>query len=456
MSAPKMTEKDVRNMFLSETTSFIKAVGGVEGLCLRKQSRPGGAPSYSWILRYDSGRKICSLGTASLNGNSGSGINLREARRLAQIALGRVSQGMSPTENASHRRKSRLQTTPSVQTSVKELVPLWLKHLRQTNWYAERKDYANHEQRFRDYVLPIIGSKKPAEVSAKDIARILNPLRQSAPAVAHKTQSGLNLFFGWCTANEYFPLSSQLPTSNAILRVLLSKQKPEQNYPALYWKEIPDFFAEIVAHRIHSVGALALMFCILTGSRSGNIGRGAHDERGKYCKWEDINLETRVWTIPKEKMKIKNSDHEVPLSEQAIAILMLLRQFDMTGTTGAVFRSVKGGSISSITLNSVIDKMHKASVQAGGKGWVDHKTKARATTHGTSRATLTTWVMESGYQLGHTKDTVERVLHHQIDKNYGTAYDRAHRLEPKRRLLQDWADFCFSKCPPNWPELAVA
>ena len=87
MSAPKMTEKDVRNMFLSETTSFIKAVGGVEGLCLRKQSRPGGSASYSWILRYDSGRKICSLGTASLNGNSGSGINLREARSGADAEI---------------------------------------------------------------------------------------------------------------------------------------------------------------------------------------------------------------------------------------------------------------------------------------------------------------------------------------------------------------------------------
>ena len=49
-----------------------------------------------------------------------------------------------------------------------------------------------------------------------------------------------------------------------------------------------------------------------------------------------------------------------------------------------------------------------------------------------------------------------KYTHHKIDKNYGTSYDRAQRLGPKRSLLQDWADYCFSKCPPNWLELAMS
>ena len=457
MSTSKLTEKEIRELFLLRSPNFTRAVGGVDGLYLRKQTRgPNGVSTFTWVFRYGVNRSFVSLGPASLTASSGSGVSVREARRRALDAYARVQSGLPPTATAQAKRKPKTAKKQSSKSTVQELVPCWLEHLRQQNWYCERKDYANQEQRSRDYVLPAIGRKRPEQVTAKDIASILNPLRKTKSAVAHKTQSGLNLFFSWCTANEYLPLSSQLPTSQSVLRVLLCKTKPDKNYPALYWKEIPDFFAEIVTHRIHSVGALALMFCILTGSRSGNIGRSAHDDRGRYCRWEDISLETRVWTIPKENMKIKQADHEVPLSEQAISILMLLRHYDMTSNTGAVFRSVKGGSISSITLNSVIIKMHQASINAGGKGWIDHDTKERATAHGTSRATLTTWVMESGYKRGHTKDAVDRVLHHKIDKNYGTSYDRAQRLGPKRSLLQDWADYCFSKCPPNWLELAMS
>jgi integrase len=38
------------------------------------------------------------------------------------------------------------------------------------------------------------------------------------------------------------------------------------------------------------------------------------------AEWSEIDLESRVWTIPAAKMKMRR-DHKVPLSQQALDVL---------------------------------------------------------------------------------------------------------------------------------------
>lgn len=56
----------------------------------------------------------------------------------------------------------------------------------------------------------------------------------------------------------------------------------------------------------------------------------------RHARWDEINLETGLWIIPAEKMKMRKP-HHVPLSRQSIAILEEIRS--ITGSSGYVFPS---------------------------------------------------------------------------------------------------------------------
>ena len=73
--------------------------------------------------------------------------------------------------------------------------------------------------------------------------------------------------------------------------------------------DVPAFLTELRARP--AVAARALEFTILTAARSGEA-LGA--------RWDEIDVERAVWTIPKERMK-GHREHRVPLSEPALAIL---------------------------------------------------------------------------------------------------------------------------------------
>ena len=67
------------------------------------------------------------------------------------------------------------------------------------------------------------------------------------------------------------------------------------------YTEVPAFIADL--RRREAVAALALEFCILNASRSGEV-LGA--------KWAEIDQKAKVWTVPPERMK-GGREHRVPL-----------------------------------------------------------------------------------------------------------------------------------------------
>jgi integrase len=99
----------------------------------------------------------------------------------------------------------------------------------------------------------------------------------------------------------------------------LSKGLPRQpkkdgHFAALPYDELPSLLATLVESE--SIGRLALQFLILTAARSGEV-RGA--------RWEEIDVNAAVWTVPAERMKA-GKQHLVPLSEPALAILKRMKE----------------------------------------------------------------------------------------------------------------------------------
>lgn len=71
----------------------------------------------------------------------------------------------------------------------------------------------------------------------------------------------------------------------------------------------------------------ALQLLALTFCRSGEI---------RFAEWREFDFDERLWRIPAERMKMRR-DHLVPLSDQAVAILMKLREY--SGANQYVFPS---------------------------------------------------------------------------------------------------------------------
>jgi integrase len=113
-----------------------------------------------------------------------------------------------------------------------------------------------------------------------------------------------------------------------------------------------------------------------------------------------------------------NQDHIVPLSEPALAILERMRN----GAPGElIFPNPDGGSFSENAMLAVLDRLGYSHV----------------TVHG-FRSTFATWAEEcTEYPDG----VREAALAHKYKSETTAAYQRGQKLEKRRALMKDWAQF---------------
>ena len=96
-------------------------------------------------------------------------------------------------------------------------------------------------------------------------------------------------------------LESALPAASKIRKV--------HHHPALHWKDLPEFIGELVSQE--GIAPLALQFTILTAARTSEVVN---------ARWEEIDSDNAVWTIPGERMKA-GRPHRIPLSPRAAGIV---------------------------------------------------------------------------------------------------------------------------------------
>gem|GEM_PF-4328265 len=80
------------------------------------------------------------------------------------------------------------------------------------------------------------------------------------------------------------------------------------------------------------------------------------------ARWDEMDLETREWRIPAERMKA-NRDHRVPLSTGALAVLREARNV-VTGSD-LVFPSVRGRRLSDATISKMVRELGIGAVPHG-------------------------------------------------------------------------------------------
>ena len=186
---------------------------------------------------------------------------------------------------------------------------------------------------------------------------------------------------------------------------------------ALTPAEIHTFFKALEQTATMSTLRLAVKFMLLTLVRKTEFIE---------AKWDEVNFETAIWTIPKDRMKA-GRPHNVYLSQQALDILVAFKTCFSASSYLHPGRYETELPISSATLNRVIDATVKV-VHDRGEDFDPF------TVHDLRR-TASTLLHEAGFNT----DWIEKCLAHE-QRGVRAIYNKAEYAEQRRTMLQAWAD----------------
>lgn len=99
------------------------------------------------------------------------------------------------------------------------------------------------------------------------------------------------------------------------------KQIEVRNNPTLTKKDDIKRLYNAILNYNNTITKYLMIFSIHTAQRQGTIIR---------AKWQDIDFNKKVWSIPKEDMKMKR-EHKVPLSDILIEYLEELKKYSGKG-----------------------------------------------------------------------------------------------------------------------------
>lgn len=373
--------------------------GDGDGLWLHV-SKPGRA---HWYLHYGprGGQRMMSLGSIAQ-------VTLAQARGLAGEAQGLLADGRDPLE---HRREQQAAAeltkahevtfAAAAEAYIASQAPGWRYHRARAQWGASLARASE-----------VFGAKPVGAIDTEDVLAVLQPLWTAKPETASKLRGRIEMILSYATVRGWRDRNVMNPAvwRGHLQLVLPSKRKVRavQHYAALPWQEAPAFMQAL--RERDGFGVNALMFAILTATRSGEV-RGA--------RWDEIDLEGAVWTIPAGRMK-GGKEHRVPLSDPALAILK--RMAELKDGSGLVFLGLKRATpMSDMTLAAVLKRV--------GRGDL--------TVHG-FRSTFRDWAAEA---TRHQNHVVEQALAHAIGSAVEAAYRRGDLFDKRRALMDEWAAY---------------
>ena len=349
--------------------------------------------SKRWILRLTIKGRRRDMGLGSF-----SFINLQEARDLASHYNKLVKSGIDPIQD---RLKEK-----GLETTFKECVykvhelnkPTWKTEIIGTQWINS----------FIHHVFPKIGHMAISEITSADIMKTLTPLWNTKHDTAKKLKQRLRVVFKWSKAQGLYTGDNPVELAEMALPKVKSSQR---HFTSLPYNQLPGLIDQLKESSISLSNKLAIEFTILTASRTNEV---------LLAKYDEINLEDKLWIIPKERMKALR-EHMVPLSDRAIEIIKEVRK--AYNQSDYLFPS-------EVNLNKPLSNNTMLFA-------IQKRLKINATMHG-MRASFKNWASET---TNFPNEVSEMALAHSISNKVEAAYRRGNLLEKRRLLMQCWSDY---------------
>lgn len=367
----------------------------------------------SWIFRYTfTGReRWTGLGPYPE-------VTLAEARDLALEYRRQVRTGIDPLQ-AKQAAKADLAAQQASVVSFDWCAKQYIEAHR-AGW-SNAKHAEQWTNSIATYASPLIGELPVGAIETAHVMRVLEPIWTTKSETASRLRGRIESILDWSTVRQYRSgenparwkghLDTLLPARSKLARV--------RHHPALPWAEMAAFMVEL--QQQPGVGALALQFTILTAARSGEV-------RG--MSWDEVDLETGIWTVPATRMKA-GREHRVPLNGPAMLIISEMLIARSPGDS-VIFPGVKNRQpLSDMTLTAVLRRMNRSDL----------------TVHG-FRSTFRDWAAEV---TNYPNEMAEMALAHTVGDRVEAAYRRGDMFEKRRQMMMDWAVHCSCRriAPPE-------
>ena len=377
------------------TKSFVERVkepgrysdgrGGL-GLFLLVRPRADGGIRKSWAQRLTINGRPTNIGLGVL-----PVVELSEARDAALENQKAVWHGQDPRS----RKDDRVPTFEEASEQVLALHgPTW----------KGRNSVGSYRQAIRDYCQGF-AHKRVDRISSADVLAALTPIWNTKRATARKLRQRIGQVMKWVSVSGY---RSDNPAED-IAEALPKGGGETQHHRSVHHSEVTAVLETVRASKASASSILAFEFLVLTATRSGET-RGA--------RWDEIDLESKVWLIPGSRMKAKEA-HRVPLSSGAITILEKARE--LQDGSGLVFPSTR-------RRKALSDRTLALLLVTNGIACVPHG----------FRSSFRNWTVEAGY----SREVAETALAHSVSKNQVEgSYLSTDLFDRRRELMQSWSDY---------------
>ena len=360
--------------------------------------------SKSWIMRYTMAGKPVEMGLGSYQT-----FTLADARKRATAQRKLLTDGINPLETKRSDQLIRRMAEASIITFDKAATayidsnsPAWRNEKHGDQWRNTIATYAS----------PVIGKLPVSKVDTAHVLRILTPIWLTKTETAVRLRGRIEKILDWAKAQGYRTGDNPAAWRGHLDAGLLptpSKVANAGHHAALPWSEMGAFMAALRA--MQGSGARAMEIIILTATRTSEVIN---------AKWSEIDLDAKLWTIPKERMK-SFKEHRVPLSDAVMAVLTKVKA--ESGGGEFVFAGRKAKTpLTNMACLATLKRMDRGDL----------------TVHG-FRSTFRDWVSET---TSYPRDVAEMALAHTIEDKSEAAYRRGDLIEKRRALMADWAVHC--------------
>ncbi|WP_174510687.1 integrase domain-containing protein [Klebsiella oxytoca] len=354
-----------------------------------------------WRFRY---QRPVSGSRTNLSLGSYPALTLAAARQIRDQHLTTLAQGMDPQQQQELASEQRQIELDSIFSTVA------------ANWFQIKsrsvtEDYAKDIWRSLDKdVFPTIGSIPVQEIKARTIVEALEPIKaRGALETVRRLVQRINEVM-------IYAVNTGLIDANPASGVGMAFEKPKkQNMPTLRPEELPKLMRSLVMSNLSVSTRCLIEWQLLTLVRPSEAS-GA--------RWAEIDLESKLWTIPAERMKAKR-ELIVSLSSQALEILEVMKP--ISAHREHVFPSRNGPKqpMNSQTANAALKR-----IGYGGK----------LVAHGL-RSIASTALNEAGFN----PDVIEAALAHSDKNEVRRAYNRSTYLEQRIDLMNWWGEFVHNR-----------
>lgn len=363
--------------------------------------------SKAWLFRYTLDGKARQMGLGPIHT-----VTLAMARQKAEAARRLLHDGTDPINEKQARQASE---------SVRAARAMTFKQCATSYIAAHEASWRNakHRQQWsnslRKYAFPLLGELPVAAIETDLVMKVLEPVWREKPETASRVRMRIEAILSWATARKFRTGDNPARWRGHLDKLLPARRKLKrvEHHPALPYREMATFMARL--REENGVAARALEFTILTACRTKEaIG----------ARLREFDLKHGIWIIPGVRMKA-GREHRVALSKRAIEIVeTAIAEGDYLFPGGS-----KGRHLSDGAMLMLLARMGRSDL----------------TVHG-FRSTFRDWAAE---MTNHPRDVAEMALAHRISDATEAAYRRGDMFEKRRRLAEDWAQFCEKPLPQS-------